>query len=155
MIAIVCRQIEGICSRNEESLLMIGDIDLDDERVDVLGKGKYNRVGVKLFAPTRELLKVYLASLGTLSGKAPLFPCLTTRQVRYRVDAALEAAGLNRMVSRPTRCATRPLSSYWRSVWRPSTSNNICDMPVSIPLSSIPPAKVGSYMSVSYLMRSE
>ena len=81
--------------RNVELTRLRGeDVRLEQGQVWVLGKGKATRKPVKLFAAAAEALRVYLSQSEIPDRKAPLFPDLTTAQVRRRVNHYLQELGL-------------------------------------------------------------
>ncbi len=79
----------------EVTRLKAKDIDLERNRLWVLGKGKASRQAIKLFQACALYLHPYLATQ-TLTPERLLFQGLTTRQIRYHMDKYLMLAGLKR-----------------------------------------------------------
>jgi integrase/recombinase XerC len=80
----------------EVTRLKVGDVDLKLHVLHVLGKGKATKKPVKLFVTCQQVLEQYISRLEKPTQEAPLFPGLTTRQIRYMTVKHLIKAGLRR-----------------------------------------------------------
>jgi integrase/recombinase XerD len=88
----------GYCGLRTVELvrLWVEDIDLAKGLVHVQGKGKHSQQVIKLFAPCKEPLALYIATLKNASLEGRLFPGLSTSQVRYWMARYFQLAGLKR-----------------------------------------------------------
>jgi integrase/recombinase XerC len=94
----------------EVTRLTVGDVELDRNQLQVLGKGKSTKKAIKLFDSCAHALRAYLqravapahrlgsdAMAASRPGQStPLFPNLKTAQIRYRVDKYLTGLDLKR-----------------------------------------------------------
>lgn len=75
--------------------LTVSDVDLQNLKLWVSGKGKGTKKDVKLFSSCAGWLTHYLGEINP-SPTDPLFPGLTTRAIRHKVDQSLERLNLKR-----------------------------------------------------------
>ena len=79
----------------EVTRLRVRDVDFSASRLYVQGKGKEDKVAVQLLEECAYFLALYIKEYERgNSGSEPLFPGLTTRQIRYHTGKFLKKAGL-------------------------------------------------------------
>lgn len=83
----------------EVTRLTVGDIDFDNEKISISGRGKADKKTIDLFPDCAEAIRNYLTEAGiaaTGHNGQHLFPDMTTGQIRYRIDRYLKAMNLKR-----------------------------------------------------------
>lgn len=79
----------------EVTRLRVRDVDFTVSRLYVQGKGKEDKVAVQLLEECAYFVALYIREYDRgNSGSEPLFPGLTTRQIRYHTGKFLQKAGL-------------------------------------------------------------
>ena len=78
----------------EVTRLKVKDVDFQQNKVFVLGKGKHLKIPVKLFVSCREMVLAYLQEHPQLEKKDFLFPGLKTSHIRYHTKKYLQLASL-------------------------------------------------------------
>lgn len=76
--------------------LQVRDVDFEEQRLWVQGKGKKNKESTVLPQPVADKLRDYLQSSGPADPEEALFPGLTTRKIRHLVADVLAVAGLKK-----------------------------------------------------------
>ena len=79
----------------EVTRLLVKDVDFTAKRLYVHGKGKDDKVAIQLLEECAYFVALYIKEYDRgNSGSEPLFPGLTTRQIRYHTRKYLVKAGL-------------------------------------------------------------